>query len=205
VTTEAVVGSRDFEYQGQAVSMQRPWKRMKFADALVEIGNVPESALHDEEKLRGWLQERDVAAEELSLGYMWDAALGRFVQPSLMSPTFITHFPRDVSPFAKATPEDETLVERFEIYWGGLEAGNGYSELNDPREQRARMEAMGHARAKELSEQRVDEDYINALEHGMPPAAGFGVGIDRLMMLLTDSASIRDVILFPLLKPKDAD
>jgi len=136
---------------------------------------------------------------------MWEAALGRFVQPSLISPTFITHFPRDVSPFSKSTPDDDSVVERFEVYWGGLETGNGYSELNDPREQRSRMEAMAGAPTKELSEQRVDEDYILALEHGMPPAAGFGVGIDRLMMLLTDSASIREVILFPLLKPKETD
>jgi len=205
VTTEAVLGTTDFEYQGHVVSMQRPWKRLRFADALVEIGGVPEALLHDEAGMRAWLSERDVPAAELSLGYMWEAALGRFVQPSLISPTFITHFPRDVSPFAKAAPDDEDLVERFEIYCGGLEAGNGYSELNDPREQRARMEQMGKASAKELSEQRVDEDYICALEHGMPPAAGFGVGIDRLMMLLTDSASIRDVILFPLLKPKGVD
>ena len=178
---------------------------MTFADALVEIGGVPNSVLNDEDGFRAWLEERDVPAEDLSLGYMWDAALGRFVQPSLISPTFITHFPREVSPFSKSTPDDENLVERFEIYWGGLETGNGYSELNDPREQRRRMEAMAGARAKELSEQRVDEDYILALEHGMPPAAGFGVGIDRMMMLLTDSPSIRDVILFPLLKPKETD
>ncbi len=146
-----------------------------------------------------------MSAAGLSLGYMWEAALGRFVQPSLISPTFITHFPRDVSPFSKSTPDDDSVVERFEVYWGGLETGNGYSELNDPREQRSRMEAMAGAPTKELSEQRVDEDYILALEHGMPPAAGFGVGIDRLMMLLTDSASIREVILFPLLKPKETD
>ncbi len=205
VTAEAVLGTADFEYQGRPVSMRRPWKRMRFADALVEIGGVPAEILDDEAGLRVWLSERDVPADDLSLGYMWDAALGRFVQPELVSPTFITHFPRDVSPFSKSSPEDDALVERFEIYWGGLETGNGYSELNDPREQRARMEEMGRARSKELSEQRVDEDYICALEHGMPPAAGFGVGIDRLMMLLTDSASIRDVILFPLLKPKDGD
>jgi len=205
VTAEAVLASADFEYQGEAISMQRPWKRMKFADALVEIGGVPAAALHDEDALRAWLLEREVSAEGLSLGYMWDAALGRFVQPSLIAPTFITHFPRDVSPFSKTTPEDDSLVERFEIYWGGLEVGNGYSELNDPREQRARMEDMGKASAAELSDQRVDEDYICALEHGMPPAAGFGLGIDRVMMLLTDSPSIRDVIMFPLLKPKDGD
>jgi len=203
VTVEAVLGGADFEYQGNVVSNQRPWKRIKFADALVEIGGVPTGCLHDEDGFRAWLLEREVPAEDLSLGYMWDAAMGRFVQPSLMAPTFVTHFPRDISPFAKATPDDADVVERFEIYWGGLETGNGYSELNDPREQRARMEAMGEARAEELSGQRVDEDYISALEHGMPPAAGFGVGIDRLMMLLTDSPSIRDVILFPLLRPKE--
>lgn len=205
VTAEAVLGTPDFEYQGKAVSMQRPWKRMKFADALVGIGGVPEDVLHDEAGFRAWLEDRDVSAAGLSLGYMWEAALGRFVQPSLISPTFITHFPRDVSPFSKSTPDDDSVVERFEVYWGGLETGNGYSELNDPREQRSRMEAMAGAPTKELSEQRVDEDYILALEHGMPPAAGFGVGIDRLMMLLTDSASIREVILFPLLKPKETD
>lgn len=203
VCVEAVLGTSDFSYQGNTVSMKRPWKRITFANALMEIGDVPSNVVGDEEAFRAWLEERDVPAEDLSLGYMWEAALSRFVQPSLVAPTFITHFPRDVSPFAKATEEDDGLVERFEIYWGGLETGNGYSELNDPREQRRRMEAMAGGRTKELSEQRVDEDYILALEHGMPPAAGFGIGIDRLMMLLTDSASIRDVILFPLLKPKD--
>ncbi|HIA49176.1 MAG TPA: lysine--tRNA ligase [Acidobacteria bacterium] len=205
LTVKAVLGAPDFEYQGNMVSMQRPWKRMKFADALMEIGGVPYDVLSDEDGFRTWLQEREVPAEDLNLDYMWDAALSRFVQPSLISPTFITHFPRDVSPFSKVTLDDENFVERFEIYWGGLETGNGYSELNDPREQRCRMEAMAHGQGKELSEQRVDEDYILALEYGMPPAAGFGVGIDRLMMLLTDSRSIRDVILFPLLKPKKAD
>ena len=203
VCVEAVLGTSDFSYQGNTVSMKRPWKRITFANALMEIGGVPSNVVGDEEAFRAWLEERDVSAEDLSLGYMWEAALSRFVQPSLVAPTFITHFPRDVSPFAKATEEDDGLVERFEIYWGGLETGNGYSELNDPREQRRRMEAMAGGRSKELSEQRVDEDYILALEHGMPPAAGFGIGIDRLMMLLTDSASIRDVILFPLLKPKE--
>ena len=205
VCVEAVLGTPDFIYQGNMVSMERPWRRITFANALMEIGDVPGHVLEDEKAFRAWLQERDVAATDLSLGYMWEAALSRFVQPLLLAPTFITHFPQDVSPFAKATTDDDGLVERFEIYWGGLEAGNGYSELNDPREQRSRMEAMAGGRAKELSEQRVDEDYILALEHGMPPAAGFGVGIDRLMMLLTDSASIRDVILFPLLKPKEVD
>ena len=202
VTAEAVRGPGDLEYQGGAISMQRPWRRLRFADALVEVGGIPEELLFDDEGLRRWLIERQVPAEELSLGFMWDAALGRFVQERLAAPTFITHFPREVSPFAKVDPEDDRFVERFEVYWGGLETGNGYSELNDPREQRARMEQMREAREAELSEQRVDEDYLCALEHGMPPAAGFGLGIDRLMMLLSNSPSIRDVILFPLMRPR---
>jgi lysyl-tRNA synthetase class 2 len=202
VTAEAVLGPGDLEYQGRAISMQRPWRRLRFADALVEVGGVPEELLFDAEGLRRWLIERQVPAEGLGLGFMWDAALGRFVQERLAAPTFITHFPREVSPFAKVDREDRRFVERFEIYWGGLECGNGYSELNDPREQRARMEQMREAREAELSEQRVDEDYLCALEHGMPPAAGFGLGIDRLMMLLSNSPSIRDVILFPLMRPR---
>jgi len=202
VTAEAVRGPGDLEYQGEAISMQRPWRRLRFADALIDVGGIPEELLFDAEGLRRWLIERQVPAEGLSLGFMWDAALGRFVQERLAAPTFITHFPREVSPFAKVDPEDDRFVERFEVYWGGLETGNGYSELNDPREQRARMEQMREAREAELSEQRVDEDYLCALEHGMPPAAGFGLGIDRLMMLLSNSPSIRDVILFPLMRPR---
>ena len=210
LTVEATLGAGDFEYQGREISMARPWKRMRFADALVDIAGVPADAVMDADALRGWeglqeeLGERTEQTSDLRLSDLWELAFERYVEPTLNAPTFVTHFPREISPFSKASPDDDELVERFELFWGGLEISNGYSELNDPRLQRRSMEAMGEAPSPELNQQRVDEDYIAALEHGMPPAAGIGIGIDRLMMLLTDSASIRDVILFPQLKPKSA-
>jgi lysyl-tRNA synthetase class 2 len=124
------------------------------------------------------------------------------VERRLIQPTLIYDFPTEISPLAKTRPDDRSLTERFEIFAGGLELGNGYSELNDPLEQRARF--LEQVRLRELGHEeahQMDEDYIRALAHGMPPTAGEGIGIDRLTMLLTDSRSIRDVILFPLLRP----
>lgn len=203
VVFEAVLGPGAFEYQGRAVPLDRPWKRVPLPQALVEIGGVPEELLSDTEGLRAWLQEREVPVGGLSHGYMLDAAFGRLVQPQVYAPTFVTHFPREVSPFSKTLPEDASVVERFELFLGGLEVANGYSEINDPREQRQRLVDMATDRPPDVPEMEVDEDYISALEHGMPPAAGIGFGIDRLVMLATDSPSIRDVILFPLMRPKD--
>jgi lysyl-tRNA synthetase class 2 len=199
---DAVVGTVDIEFQGQAISFQRPWARMPIKEALVEIGGVPKDLLTDTEALRAWLVERDVPVEDMSYGYMLDAALGKLVQPQVTSPVFVTHFPTEASPFSKTVPGEPESVERFELFCGGLEVANGYSEINDSREQRLRMEDMAVNRPPDVPEMDVDEDYIHALEYGMPPAAGIGFGIDRLVMLATDSPSIRDVILFPLLRPK---
>ncbi len=199
---ETVVGTGDLDFQGQTISFQRPWARLPITKALVEIGGVPEDLLADTEALRAWLVAREVPVKDMSRGYMLDAALGKLVQPQVTAPVFVTHFPREASPFSKTVPGEPEVAERFELFCGGLEVANGYSEINDSREQRLRMEEMAVNRPPDVPEMVVDEDYIHALEYGMPPAAGIGFGIDRLVMLATDSPSIRDVILFPLLRPK---
>ncbi|MFQ5742358.1 MAG: lysine--tRNA ligase [Acidobacteriota bacterium] len=203
VVVGAVREVTELQYQGAKVSMQRPWRKIPLTRALVEIGKVPEGLLAEAEGLTAWLTERGIAVDGLALPELLELALSRLVQPRICDPTFITHFPRALSPFSKTTPEDREIVERFELYCGGLEVANGYSELNDAGEQRRRMVATAANRSGELGSQKVDEDYLCALEHGMPPAAGIGIGIDRLVMLVTDSSSIRDVILFPLMRPRD--
>jgi len=137
--------------------------------------------------------------QRLSSGKLLAELFEVTAEPYLHDPTFVTGFPADISPLAKRDPEDPELTERFELYMGGMELANAFSELNDPDDQRQRFEEQVR-----LSGGMVDEDYVAALEHGMPPTAGEGIGIDRLVMLLTGSRSIRDVILFPLLRPRDA-
>ena len=142
------------------------------------------------------------AAAGAGAGGIATALFEHFIEPGLIQPTFVTGFPAEVSPLARANDEDPFVVDRFELYVAGRELANGFSELNDPDDQRGRFLAQLENRAKGDGEAHpMDEDYVHALEHGMPPAAGCGVGIDRLVMLLCDAASIRDIILFPLLRP----
>jgi len=202
VAVQGVLGGAELVYRETPVSFRRPFRRLPLREALVEPGGIPADVVEDPERLRGWLGARDAPVEGLGHGKLMEVALDRFVEPELTDPTFVVDFPREVSPFSKASPDDPDIVERFELYAGGLEVANGYSELNDPREQRRRMAESAAARDPELPDE-VDEDYVEALEHGMPPAAGIGIGIDRLAMLVTDSPSIRDVILFPLMRPRE--
>ncbi len=134
---------------------------------------------------------------------MVDSLLGTKVEPNLIQPTFIIDYPRDISPLAKKKPEDPTHVERFEFFIGGIEMGNAFTELNDPLDQEARFLEMGQLYDVEDEEAHpVDEDYLRAMRYGMPPNGGFGMGVDRLVMLLTDKASIREVILYPHLRSR---
>jgi lysyl-tRNA synthetase class 2 len=212
----SVCGGERVPYRGQAIGFAPPWPRLSVEEALAKLGDLPpqqEAAL----RLRDYRSDeallRDAAT---ALGIPVDPASGWAkllmalfevrVEPKLIQPTFITDFPAELSPLAKARPEDPRYVQRFELYVGGLEVANAYTELNDPREQRRRFEAQAAARAGGDEESHLlDEDYLRALEYGLPPTAGEGIGIDRLVMLLTDSPSIRDVILFPLLRPESRE
>lgn len=199
-----ILGKEDIPFGERTISLKTPWRRLPMKDALVELGHVPAEVLEDEEQLRAkavGLKIKDAAT--LSKGKLWGELFDELVEEQLIDPVFVTEYPRELSPLSKSKPDDPNIVERFELYIGGMEVANAYSELNDPADQRTRFEEQ--LRAYEAGDQEahaMDEDYVTALEHGMPPTGGEGIGIDRLTMLLADARSIREVILFPLLKPK---
>jgi lysyl-tRNA synthetase class 2 len=144
--------------------------------------------------------------EGATRGQMIEEVLSELVEPTLTEPTFLMDYPKEISPLAKQTPDDPEIVERFEFFIGGLELGNSFSELNDPDEQVRRLEAQVEAREGGNAEAHgMDEDFVRALQHGMPPTGGLGIGLDRLVMLLTDSWNIRDVILFPPMRPEQEE
>jgi lysyl-tRNA synthetase class 2 len=202
----AVRGEDAVEYQGQRLSFAPPWRRLSVEEALVSVGGLGRDDVSTAEGLRAAAAARGIGTDP---SWGWAKLLvelfERLCEAQCVQPTFITDFPAELSPLAKARPEAPRYVQRFELYVAGMEIANAYTELNDPREQRVRFEAQARARAAGDDEaQYVDEDYLRALEYGLPPTAGEGIGIDRLVMLLTDSPSIRDVILFPLLRPEAA-
>lgn len=199
-----VLGKEELEYNGKTMALARPWKRLPMKKALIEMGGLTEGQLQDVEFLRNLAFERKIKdAGKLSRAKLIGELFEELVEPQLDGPVFITDHPRELSPLSKSKPDDPEVVERFELYLAGMEIANAYSELNDPSEQKSRFEDQLQAlQAGDLEAHGMDEDYVTALEHGMPPTAGEGIGIDRLTMLFTNSPSIRDVILFPLLKPK---
>ena len=203
----ALVGSMDdlqLSYQGHEISLRRPWRRIPLRDALIEIGGLQPALLDDPSHLSDWLLKHGMPASDIGLGALYETAFDKFVKPKVSSPLFITDYPLEISPLSKARADDPDTVERFELFIGGMEVANGYSELNDPREQQRRMQEQVDSRDEDGDVPPVvDADYITALEHGMPPAAGIGIGVDRLVMIATNSPNIRDVILFPLLRAKD--
>jgi lysyl-tRNA synthetase class 2 len=199
----AVVGGEQLSYRGRAIDLRPPWPRLTLLEALVKIGGLEAAALEGPDGARAAAAARGIP---LPAGAGWGQGLvalfERLVEPELVQPTFIYDFPLAVSPLAKRHPDDPRMVQRFELFIAGLELANAYSELNDPRDQRARFEAqLAQRAAGDEQAHAMDEDYLCALEHGLPPTAGEGIGVDRLAMLLTDAPSIRDVIPFPHLRP----
>jgi lysyl-tRNA synthetase class 2 len=201
---EAATGGIKIRYGGTEIDLTPPWPRRSMAELVLEATGVDFLAIADAAAAREAARHLGVAiAGSENWGQALEAVFGISVEDRLIQPTHVTGFPRDISPLAKADRNDPRLVERFETYVYGWEIANAFSELNDPLDQRARFEAQMLARAAGDEEaQPLDEDYVTALEYGLPPCGGLGVGIDRLVMLLTDSPSIRDVIAFPTLRPR---
>jgi len=187
-----------------ALDLSPPWPRVNLREAVGEAAGLSEDELSDPAALRAWLKTRDVEAPEgwgpgKLLAEVYDVA----VEPALLNPTFVIHHPVEVSPLARRNADDPSVTDRFELIIGGREIANAFSELNDPRDQRARFETQAAARAAGDDEAHgMDTDFLRALEYGMPPAAGEGIGIDRLVMLLTNRHHIKEAILFPLLRPE---
>jgi lysyl-tRNA synthetase, class II len=192
---EAAIGTTEVSFRGHEVDLAGPWRRVKLIDALDAEGLWS----RDEAELRARLGERDVdTSADRSWAQLVDHALSSFVEPALIEPTILHDYPVELSPFARATEDDPSIVERFEYFVGGMELGNAFTEINDADEQAARFAQQ----AAEAGGEPGDPDYVEALAYGMPPTGGLGLGIDRLAMVLTGHETIRDVILFPALRPR---
>lgn len=197
-----ITGSYQIEYQSMTLDFTPPWKRISLPQVIQELVGVDivEDSL---ETIKAKAKERGMSYEDnWDRGKFVNEFLEQFVQPLLVNPTFVFDYPVEISPLAKAKKDSPQLAERFELFIGKEEVGNAYSELNDPFEQKKRfVDQLKKREEGDLEAHLIDEDYIEALEYGMPPTGGLGIGIDRLMMLITNSSSIREVILFPLLRP----
>jgi len=199
-----VTGSTLITYQGAEIDLGVRWRRLTLSAALEEFGGIDAKLLKDKEKLLEIAAANGITVTKTGrLGKIITKLFDVLVEPKLVQPTFITGYPVEVSPLSRRNAEDPDLTDRFELFIAGHEIANGFSELNDPEDQKERfLQQVADREAGDLTAHYMDKDYIEALEYGMPPTAGEGIGIDRLAMLLTDSASIREVILFPLMKPK---
>lgn len=199
-----VLGNAIINYQGKEIDLESKWKRISMIDAIKEVTGVDFNQIETDEEAINIAKEKNVEINELkkTRGDIINTFFEEFVEETLIQPTFIYDYPVEVSPLTKRKKADPRLTERFEVFIDGREYGNAYSELNDPIDQYERFKKQAEAREKGDEEANMmDEDFIQALEYGMPPTGGLGIGIDRMIMLLTDSASIRDVLLFPTMKP----
>ena len=202
--TQRACGSQQIVYQGTELDFSMSPQRVTMAESLVRFGGVAEGRVDNVDHLRGVLSDKQVAVEDhWGLGKLQMEVFEALVEGRLEQPTYITEYPAEVSPLARRNDHNPDVTDRFEFFIGGREYANGFSELNDPVDQAGRFQAQADLKSKGDDEaMHFDQDYITALEYGLPPTAGEGIGIDRLVMLLTDAPSIRDVLLFPLMRPQ---
>lgn len=202
---QELTGSTTLTYQGHQIDLSAPWQRITLREAIRQFVEIDYEEYPTAEALGQAIRaEGGRTPEGATWGKLIDVLLGDYVQPNLIQPTFVTEYPRDISPLAKRLPHDERHVERFEYFIGSMEMGNAFTELNDPLDQEARFEEMQRLYGEgDEDAHPVDQDYLQAMRYGMPPNGGFGTGIDRLVMLFTDKASIREVLLFPHLRARE--
>ena len=202
---EQVTGDTTITYQGRTITLAPPWQRVTMRDAIKACTGIDYKEFPTAEALSAAMQAAGLETpREATWGKLVDHLLGTYVEPTLVQPTFVLDYPRDISPFAKMVPGDPTHVERFEVFVAGMEMGNAFTELNDPQDQEARFVEMGRLYADDDEEAApLDEDYLRAMRYGMPPCGGCGIGVDRLTMLLTDKSTIREVLLYPHLRERE--
>ncbi|MBA7672835.1 Lysine--tRNA ligase [subsurface metagenome] len=194
--TRQTLGTDKVEFGEHTINLKPPWQRLDLRKAIKKYSGIDFEKYPDADSLRAEMSKLDIEVDpQKDRGRLIDELISTFVEPNLIQPTFLVDYPIEMSPLAKTKPDNDRMVERFEAFAGGMEIANAFTELNDPQEQRKRF--------LQQQKETIDEDYLLALEYGMPPTGGLGVGIDRLVMLLTGQQSIRQVILFPQLKEKD--
>lgn len=199
-----ICGGTTVEYQGENINLAAPWEKLTMVEAVKKYAGVDYNEWKSDEDARACAKEKGIEVEEgdsATKGHVLIAFFDEFVEDKLIQPTIIYDYPVENSPLAKRKPSDPAFTERFEYFIYAREMGNAFSELNDPIDQRERFVKQAEAKRAQGANAEVDEDFVTALEYGMPPTGGLGLGLDRLVMLLTDSASIRDVLLFPTMKP----
>lgn len=201
-TSEKVLGTTQIIFNDQTINLAPPWRRVELRQGLIDSTGIDIEAYKTRESLEGAMQDKGLKPKPgAPRGKLIDSLIGEFLEPNLIQPTFLYDYPRDISPLAKNRPGDPSIVERFEGFVGRMELCNAFTELNDPLDQEQRFLELGRAYKDEDEERHpMDDDYLNALSYGMPPAGGFGIGIDRLVMLLSGKRNIREVILFPHLR-----
>ncbi len=198
-------GSPKIVFQSKEIDLTPPWPRTRLRDAIIEFAGIAIEDYPDAESLRQVMIDKgNQPKPNATRGKLIELLLANYVEPQMIQPAFLYDYPRDISPLAKSLPDNSGMVERFEGFAGGMELCNAFSELNDPDDQEQRFLEMGRDYDADDEERHpMDEDYLRAMRYGMPPAGGFGMGVDRLTMLLTDQASIREVILFPHLRQRE--